>query len=268
MIILHEYPVALADSIPENTPMYALTHALDNKRYYSMMLNHPVMYLDNSAFELGKPQAYDLNLIGRIRPKYVFCPDYFGDAYKTTEEVYKFIEQHQEYFMINDIGFATIVQGETLNDVVAEILYYYQFPQIEVVAFPYKLKIVDAKGNLYNRVDLLNLVIDKAEELGIDLKSKKIHFLGLAHITELANMAKSGLFDYIYSLDTSYPIMRAYENKVMSISDLRWYKPQTKFDDIMKKSLSQKTKARMLEEVDWFAQMVELYDKNYRGTTS
>ena len=86
------------------------------REYCRELVRRQYVVLDNSAYELKKPLESHilLELMQEIPFQEVVAPDYFGDADRTIESVYEFLEESRQSSL--DYAIQAVVQGSTIDD--------------------------------------------------------------------------------------------------------------------------------------------------------
>lgn len=188
---------------------YLLLHLLDDPQYsewvQSLLIDRRrEIFLDNSCFELGaslsNQRLADAYLA--IRPERLFLPDVMGDGLNTRLRSAAFMEEHPEVPKHALIG---VVQGENLDDLIDSYLFFDK-AGVGMIAFPFMFPW--ASGSSMQKAEERVFVLRKLLAMGVINTSKPHHLLGTHHISEFQYYWD---YDWVYSLDTSNPVMAAYE---------------------------------------------------------
>lgn len=215
--IAHESPVGLFYFVQARTDYdYALVHLLEENESYRKHFEDAIasgreVILDNSIFELG--EAFDMKQFSewtnKLKPTWYIIPDSLEDRVMTVSKATQWMSTYKSKTEGKSIG---VVQGKSYYDI---IQCYKSLDRLGVdmiaISFDYSLyeKLVPHPNKLVSwmlgRVALLGML----EKDGIINKDKPHHLLGNALYWE-------GLFykdyDWIYSMDTSNPVVFAINN--------------------------------------------------------
>ena len=286
MRISHEVPLDLLNTSQVfNDFDYALVHLFDDfpgyfQYYKDAVENGRMVYLDNSLYELGEsfdPARY-IKWINELRPTAYIIPDTFWDSDKT-------IRQAMDWFLNwkpqVHVGCKTIgvAQGATYEDIVKS--YKFMACMCDVVAFTFKfhpdfvvnsskefqnffLSISNSMVSLHGMSDIdlddddiraacsqamiRYAVIGKLSEDGIIDTNKKHHLLGCQNTFLLNKLAE---LPYIFSIDTSNPIITALEGRTYdadnngSVNCNLCSKPRSVLGDYFKNPISIKAVERI-----------------------
>ena len=213
-LISHEIPLALIDHHQDfvSDYMFALLHkyvedSLYARKVYEYRDAGGMVYLDNSCFELGEAMSDELlhGTYDKLRPDIVILPDVLGDRQKTLTRVLDYLDKYPE-----DITNAMVVaQGATANELIDcyfNLINYRdrfdrKFPMIGI-PFVYSWLPKEPEVQASGRIDLLcRMIRDK----DID-ETRKHHLFGTWQAREFINYRN---FKWIYSIDTSNPVMAA-----------------------------------------------------------
>ena len=212
--LAHESPVGLFYYVQARTDYdYALVHLLEENESYRKHFEDAIasgreVILDNSIFELG--EAFDMKQFSewtnKLKPTWYIIPDSLEDRAKTTYNAMQWMEFYKPTTEGKSIG---VVQGKTYYDIMK---CYEALDKLGVdmiaISFDYSLyeELVPHPNKLVSwmlgRVALLGMLVkDKVIN-----KNKPHHLLGCA-------LPQEGQFyrgyDWIYSMDTSNPVVHA-----------------------------------------------------------
>lgn len=285
MRISHEVPLDMLNTSQVfNDFDYALVHLFENfpayfKYYKDAVDNGRMVYLDNSLYELGEsfdPARY-IQWINELRPTAYIIPDTFWDGDKT-------IRQAMDWFLnwkpqvVSGVKTIGVAQGATYEDIVKS--YKFMACMCDMVAFTFKfhpdfiansgkefqnflLSLNNSLSSTYGiSVEFLDddqkdaitqatiryAVIGKLIADGIIDTHKKHHLLGCQNTFLLNKLAE---FSYIFSIDTSNPIITALEGRTYDADNNGLVncnlcaKPKSVLSDYFKNSTSIKAVERI-----------------------
>jgi hypothetical protein len=212
--IAHESPIELFHHVQANTDYdYALVHLFEEdeayyKHFTQALADGREVILDNSIFELG--EAFDMQQFSdwtnKLKPTWYIIPDALEDKTKTVYNAMQWMEFYKSKTKGKSIG---VVQGKTYYEIMK---CYEALDRLGVdmiaISFDYSLyeELVPHPNKLVSwmmgRVALLGMLVkDKVIN-----KNKPHHLLGCA-------LPQEGQFyrgyDWIYSMDTSNPVVHA-----------------------------------------------------------
>ena len=211
--ISHEVPLCLLDKSREfNDYDYALVHLFEQYPEYLQFFKDSVdmgreVLLDNSIFELK--EAFDdvefANWIMELKPTRYIIPDVLDNCQKTIEGIDRW-KNHFEYLPGRTIG---VVQGKNYEELTKCYLHIVQNCDEVAICFPHSHH--QSKGlskqafneRMLSRIALINTWIDQE----IIIEHKRHHLLGCLLPQEFSMYKR---LDFIYSLDTSNPIIHGY----------------------------------------------------------
>jgi hypothetical protein len=214
--IAHEAPLELFKDVQNVTDYdYALANLYVDVEGYSAKFKQALaedreVILDNAVFELG--EAFDMNrfaeIIVDLKPTWYIIPDALEDANKTMYNAFLWMENYAEQVPGKSIG---VVQGKTYKEIVD---CYTRLDKLGVdmiaISFDYSLyeewcpdsnKFVSW---MMGRIRLLNML----ERDKVVNRNKPHHLLGCALPQEGLYYKDRG-YDWVYSMDTSNPVVHA-----------------------------------------------------------
>ena len=193
---------------------YALVHLFEEDPEYLRLFIQAVaegreVILDNSVFELGV--AFDAlkfaNWVELLRPTWYIVPDVLEDAKGTVDSFKSFVER----FPTLPGGRVGVVQGKNFE----ECLWCYEQlePHCDMIAFSFDLSMYhsteesspESKWNAC-AVGRVNLIRDLRKK-GVINVEKPHHLLGVALPQEITLYHWLKDLDFIYSVDTSNPVI-------------------------------------------------------------
>ena len=224
--VSHEMPMYLLRNGYEekyNDYGYALVHLFEeNKEYYNYYVNSlkkgRTVYLDNSIFELGKAFnvnrfVYWLNKLANDSQSdniVYIIPDVLDNTQQTITSVKSFIDKYRDLPGEK----MAVLQGSSFKDLLMCYNSYKEFNIIDLYGIPFISKAYE-KSLPYVKNDLLKWKVGRRSFVKMlslydpDLKENSLHLLGCALPDEYKyyTIYESQLEKYIYSLDTSNPIV-------------------------------------------------------------
>lgn len=204
-LISHEYPLALMDN-NANDYLYVLLHKyLEDEEYRKKAIAYRerggLVYLDNSCYELGESLDNDVlyQTFRELNSQIVILPDVLGNKNDTIRRTTEFLRKYPQYKQ----NYMVVAQGATAEELIECYFMFSLIPDCMIgIPFVYswlpKQPDIQARG----RIELLRKMVD---EKIIDT-SKRHHLLGTWQVNEFLNYKS---YDWIYSIDTSNPIMAA-----------------------------------------------------------
>lgn len=217
MLISHEVPLCLLElSRDWNDYDYALLHMIMENEEYEQFYKDSIemgreVILDNSIIELGAAMDIDTVAEGvkRIHPTYVVVPDSFANAAETMDWFDKWELKYKDL----DVKTIGVVHGDSYEELVT--CYKYMSEHADVISIPFGLRywteICDNEDwNVSIRKSCgRRMFIHKLVDNGIWDYSKPHHLLGCNCPWEFDDQFYR---DHIRSIDTSNPIMAAFDN--------------------------------------------------------
>lgn len=217
--IAHECPVSIFEAVQPYTDYdYFLVHLLDEvpeykEKYFKAREKGREIILDNSIFELE--EAFDLdkfaNKVKELEPTWYIIPDVLEDC---TGTVYKGLEWIEKYDDLpgKKIG---VVQGKNYAEI-ADCYNFWDNEDVDMIAISFDYswyEFIYPNPNKYiswtlGRVKLLGDLLND----GVLNPNKKHHLLGASLPLEFKLIRLSG-YEFIYSIDTSSPVVHAIKNK-------------------------------------------------------
>ena len=256
--IAHESPKSIFNQVQALTDFdYALVHLLEEDPEYLTLFEQArdkgrEIILDNSIFELEEAFNADkfAEWVDYLRPTWYIIPDALEDMEMTCTKAY---EWKQRYGDVpgKSIG---VVQGKNYGEIVTCYRYMDEVIDVDMIAisfdysyythsFPHPNKYVSW---MLGRVKLLgDLVRD-----GVINSSKAHHLLGCSLPQEFAFYTD---YDWIYSLDTSNPVVHGIKG-IEYREDGLWTKESQKlFELINHKVTDTNTILCNINKFRWFA---------------
>jgi hypothetical protein len=257
-LIAHETPLELMkseDHFKINDYTYVLLHKLiEDPEYYNAVADimntgafngtsHAV-YLDNSCFELGASLSNEMLYAWcqKITPAVVILPDTLGNKKATIDQTFEFLKSYPE---TAHYGMA-VIQGSSPEEMIECYQEFRDFriksglfpntpegvDQIYMIGIPFVYSWAE-KDPIVQANERIKLLRRLHESKVID-KNRKHHLLGTWWAGEFAYYKE---YDWVYSIDTSNPVMAAIDGNKYSTAGVIG-KPIATFDKVyhMKKS--------------------------------
>ena len=210
--IAHEAPKSIFSKVQSRTDYdYALVHLLEDPEYLELFQNAIAkgreVILDNSIFELGS--AFDMNefytWIKRLNPTWYIVPDVLESAEGTIVNMSKWNSTYN--IPSKKIG---VVQGDSYEEIVRCYRYLDQVANVNMIAisfdYSYYEKLVPHPNKyiswMLGRITLLGRLLQD----GVVNTNRKHHLLGVA-LPQEGLYYRSANYDWIYSMDTSNPVV-------------------------------------------------------------
>ena len=265
--IAHESPKAIFDDVKRFTDYdYALVHLFEEDEEYLEQFKESVrkgreVILDNSIFELE--EAFDADRfaywIKELKPTWYIVPDALENAKKTLQQMAAWNMRHSD-IPGKKIG---VVQGKTYSEIVNCYDYMANIAGVDMVALSFDYSYYEEKFQhpnkyvswMFGRVQLLGRMLKE----GVITTDKPHHLLGCGLPQEFAFYRNAG-YDWIYSLDTSNPVVHGLLGIEYRDSGL-WSKESQKLFTMINSDVSNTQLRDIKYNVNMFRQLTN-------GTTS
>lgn len=262
-LISHEIPSALFpyhDLI--NDYPYVLAHLLgvnsDYSEFYKKKLQEAkYSILDNSAFELGKPIDGQLliDLAIEYEPTHVVIPDSLHDHKQTIELAQQFFELRREYSMgeldwLKNIG---VCQGSNIEEA-TECFRFFLEKDIDIIAIPFDL--FPDSDHVTDRFRFIQ-ELSRQPYMNTSRPNVKIHLLGCKNPVEFQLFKNQNFSKFIYSIDTSSPIVNGFVGNRLNENGLTQPKPKEKLADNIDRKLSSDDISTIVSNIIQFRKYVE-----------
>jgi len=265
--IAHESPKACFDTVQSMTDYdYALVHLFEeDKEYLELFLDAKAegreIILDNSIFELE--EAFDANRfahwIKELEPTWYIVPDALENAKKTMSQMAEWNLKYRD-LPGKKIG---VVQGKTYSEIIGCYEYMATIANVDMIAISFDYSYYEQKvphPNKYvswmlGRVQLLSRMLRD----GVIDTDKPHHLLGCGLPQEFSFYHNAG-WDWIYSLDTSNPVVHGLMNIAYSDRGL-WDKASQKLFTMINSEVSDTQLGDIKHNINMFRQLTN-------GTTS
>ena len=236
--IAHESPKSIFNEVQKYTDYdYALVHLFEeDKEYFNQfreaIKNGREVILDNSIFELEEAFNADkfIHWVNELRAEWYIVPDALEDTKRTMSQMADWNLRYADAAYGKKIG---VVQGKTYKQITACYEYMDKIADVDMIAisfdYSYYTETIPHPNKyvswMLGRVKLLgDLVRD-----GIINEDKKHHLLGCGLPQEFSFYSQ---YDWIYSLDTSNPIVHGIKG-IKYNSDGLWSKESQKLHELM-----------------------------------
>jgi len=257
--IAHESPKSIFKTVQKFTDYdYALVHLFEEDKEYLQQFIEArdagrEIILDNSIFELE--EAFDAvkfdKWVKDLKPTWYIVPDALEDSERTINQMEDWNNRGLGYEGSGKIG---VVQGKTYDDIVDCYNYMNKVANVDMIAISFDYSYYEdtvPHPNKYvswmlGRVKLLgDLVKD-----GVINKDKKHHLLGCSLPQEFS-FYKNSDYDWIYSLDTSNPVVHGIKNITYSDQGL-WDKESQKLFEMINQDVDNWQQGNILNNIQKF----------------
>ena len=258
--IAHEAPIDIFEEVQRLTDYdYALVHLLEQNGRYRDTFERAVkrgreVILDNSIFELEEAFEADkfAYWVDRIRPEWYIVPDALENSLLTMSQMENWNENYKD-LPGKKIG---VVQGQTYQSIIDCYKYMDYVAKVDMIAisfdYSYYQKIVPHPNKyvswMLGRIKLLGDLLKH----GIINKEKPHHLLGCGLPQEFSYYKHSD-YDWLYSLDTSNPVVHGIKG-VRYGDDGLWSKESQKLYELINSEVDD-TNIIMnnIQKFRWFA---------------
>ena len=238
--IAHESPKGVFEEVQKLTDYdYALVHLFEEDEEYLNQFKRArdkgrEIILDNSIFELE--EAFDAvnfdKWVNKIKPSWYIVPDALEDYRKTIDQMEDWNNKGLGYKGSGKIG---VVQGKTYDEIVDCYNYMNKEADVDMIAISFDYSYYNQSvphANKYvswmlGRVKLLG----DLERDNVINKDKPHHLLGCGLPQEFS-FYKHSDFDWIYSLDTSNPVVHGIKGITYGTDGL-WSKESQKLFELI-----------------------------------
>ena len=238
--IAHESPKSIFNEVQKYTDYdYALVHLLEEDDEYFTQFESAIrqgreVILDNSIFELE--EAFDAikfdKWVNKMKPTWYIVPDALEDADKTCKQMEDWNNKGLGYEGSGKIG---VVQGKTYDEIVDCYNYMNKIADVDMIAISFDYSYYTASVPHPNKY--VSWMLGRVKLLG-DLRRdgvinvlKPHHLLGCGLPQEFA-FYKNSDYDWIYSLDTSNPVVHGIKG-ISYGTDGLWNKERQKLHELI-----------------------------------
>ena len=243
--VAHESPKDIFNEVQSLTDYdYALVHLFEEDPIYLDQFKKAIakgreVILDNSIFELE--EAFDAvkfdKWVNRIKPTWYIVPDALEDYRKTIDQMEDWNNKGLGYEGSGKIG---VVQGKSYDEIVDCYNYMNKEADVDMIAISFDYSYYTKScphANKYvswmlGRVKLLGDLLRD----GVINKDKPHHLLGCGLPQEFS-FYKHSDYDWIYSLDTSNPVVHGIKG-ISYGSDGLWSKERQKLHELINSEIS------------------------------
>ena len=243
--VAHESPKDIFNEVQSLTDYdYALVHLFEEDPIYLDQFKKAIakgreVILDNSFFELE--EAFDAvkfdKWVNEIKPTWYIVPDALEQSQKTIDQMEDWNNKGLGYEGSGKIG---VVQGKTYDEIVDCYNYMNKEADVDMIAISFDYSYYTNScphANKYvswmlGRVKLLGDLLRD----GVINKDKPHHLLGCGLPQEFS-FYKHSDYDWIYSLDTSNPVVHGIKGISYS-SDGLWSKERQKLHELINSEIS------------------------------
>ena len=243
--VAHESPKDIFNEVQSLTDYdYALVHLFEEDPIYldqfkKAIANGREVILDNSIFELE--EAFDAvkfdKWVNEIKPTWYIVPDALEQSQKTVDQMEDWNNKGLGYKGSGKIG---VVQGKTYDEIVDCYNYMNKEADVDMIAISFDYSYYTKScphANKYvswmlGRVKLLGDLLRD----GVINKDKPHHLLGCGLPQEFS-FYKHSDYDWIYSLDTSNPVVHGIKG-ISYGSDGLWSKERQKLHELINSEIS------------------------------
>ena len=265
--IAHESPKACFDTVQSMTDYdYALVHLFEeDPEYLELFLDAKAsgreIILDNSIFELE--EAFDADRfahwVKELQPDWYIVPDALEDKTRTIHQMDEWLVAYGGRLPGKMIG---VVQGKTYSEIV-ECYEYMNAVNVDMIAISFDYSYYEEKFPHPNKY--VSWMLGRIQLLGRMLKDGIIntevphHLLGCGLPQEFSFYHNAG-YDWIYSVDTSNPVVHGLKGIEYSDSGL-WDKESQKLFTMINSEVTKEQLGTIKYNVNMFRQLTN-------GTTS
>lgn len=238
--IAHESPKSIFNEVQKHTDYdYALVHLLEEDDEYFTQFEAAIrqgreVILDNSIFELE--EAFDAvkfdKWVNRMKPTWYIVPDALEDATKTCDQMEDWNNKGLGYEGSGKIG---VVQGKTYDEIVDCYNYMNKSANVDMIAISFDYSYYTTSVPHSNKY--VSWMLGRVKLLGDLLRDgvinihKPHHLLGCGLPQEFA-FYKNSDYDWIYSLDTSNPVVHGIKGIPYGTDGL-WSKERQKLHELI-----------------------------------
>jgi nitrate reductase NapAB chaperone NapD len=256
--IAHESPKSIFKTVQKFTDYdYALVHLFEEDKEYLQQFIEArdagrEIILDNSIFELE--EAFDADRfsywVNELKPTWYIVPDALEDTKKTMSQMASWNMNYSSVYG-KKIG---VVQGKTYKQIVGCYEYMDKIADVDMIAISFDYSYYEdtvPHSNKYvswmlGRVKLLGDLLKD----GVINKDKKHHLLGCSLPQEFS-FYKNSDYDWIYSLDTSNPVVHGIKNITYSDQGL-WNKESQKLFEMINQDVDNWQQGNILNNIQKF----------------
>ena len=257
--IAHESPKSIFNTVQKFTDYdYALVHLFEEDKEYLQQFREArnagrEIILDNSIFELE--EAFDADKfdgwVNDLKPTWYIVPDVLEDGYETIGKMEDWNNKRLGYLGSGKIG---VVQGKTYDEIVDCYTFMDKDAGVDMIGisfdYSYYTQTVPHANKyvswMLGRVKLLGDLLKD----GIINKNKKHHLLGCSLPQEFQYYKHSD-YDWLYSLDTSNPVVHGIKGITYKSGGL-WSKERQKLFELINYDVNEEQLSRIKNNIQKF----------------
>ena len=259
--IAHESPKGIFSDVQYLTDYdYALVHLFEQDEIYLNQFKDAVrkgreVILDNSIFELE--EAFDADKfaywVKELRPTWYIIPDALEDAEKTMQQAADWSKKHSDV-PGKSIG---VVQGKSYREIKDCYKAMDEIANVDRIAISFDYSYYTESSPHANKyvswmLGRVKLLGDLLRD-GVINKDKPHHLLGCGLPQEFS-FYKHSDYDWIYSLDTSNPVVHGIKGITYGADGL-WSKERQKLHELINSEISTEqlgTIKNNIQKFKWF----------------
>ena len=253
--IAHESPISIFEEVQKITDYdYALVHLLEENEEYLEKFKKAVLkgrevILDNSIFELE--EAFDADKFAKwvdeLRPTWYIIPDALEDAEKTMQQAADWYKKHKD-IPGKSIG---VVQGKTYQEIKDCYRAMDEIANVDMIAISfdysyYRDSVPHPNKYVSWMLGRVKLISDLLNDGTINTK-KPHHLLGCGLPQEFSFYGHKD-YDFIYSLDTSNPVVHGIKGIEYKPEGL-WSKESQKLFELINSEVDEDTEFLIYENI-------------------
>jgi hypothetical protein len=243
--VAHESPKDIFNEVQSLTDYdYALVHLFEEDPIYLDQFKKAIakgreVILDNSIFELE--EAFDAvkfdKWVNEIKPTWYIVPDALEQSQKTIDQMEDWNNKGLGYEGSGKIG---VVQGKSYDEIVDCYNYMNKEADVDMIAISFDYSYYTKSCPHVNKyvswmLGRVKLLGDLLRD-GVINKDKPHHLLGCGLPQEFS-FYKHSDYDWIYSLDTSNPVVHGIKG-ISYGSDGLWSKERQKLHELINSEIS------------------------------
>lgn len=266
----HEAPISIFPDVQKVTSGdYALVHLFEENKDYFNMFKQAVkegreVILDNSIFELGT--AFDADKyakwIKKLKPTWYIVPDALEDANLTLQQFENWVDKYKGKVPGKIIA---VAQGKNIGEFINCFTKLHDSEDVDMIAVSFDYSFYIDFADSYAKVDLptkyhkwaygRQVILEMLSSFyNLNRFHKPVHLLGCGVPQEAAVYGKSVHYKWIYSIDTSNPVVAGYEGVRYSEGGLE-DKSKTKLFTIIDSKVSKEALEDIKYNIEEFKRM-------------
>lgn len=245
---INNYPYVLAHLLMEETEHYDKEYA---EFYKNKLAKCDYSILDNSLYELGDSIDYKrlYELGEEYKPSHIILPDCLNDVVETKKRAQNYIKEFGDKSTPKFMG---VIHGKSYDEL-RDILYYMiTNPAIDIIAVPFSIMEKTIPPSANQKLWRVNVIRELIYPILKGLKSqKKLHLLGCHTPLEFSCYLPLEK-EYIYSVDTSAPIVYGWSGIDFTNLSFDANKPKDKLAENLDIELTQDNLDLIAKNVNYF----------------